>query len=102
MLTDFVLAGDEQADPEADPEDLKGASCVRNTVMQQYLQQILNCAYHPCDEVALASLKLVSYICERGQVSLFVCLFVCVCVCVGARVLYTSAHLSCVSGAVHI
>jgi hypothetical protein len=68
MLMDFVLAGDEPAEHDADPEELKGASCVRNTVMQQYLQHILDCAYYACDQVAITSLRLVAHIYERGQV----------------------------------
>lgn len=67
-LLDFVVAGEEKSEMDVDDEDVKGASCVRNTVMQKYLQRILDCAYSKSQEVAEAALKLVSHIYKGGQV----------------------------------
>ncbi|EKX53237.1 hypothetical protein GUITHDRAFT_132987 [Guillardia theta CCMP2712] len=50
------------------------STCLRNTVMQQYLERILACLYSKKEETASAALKLVSTIHDRGQVHPQLCI----------------------------
>lgn len=67
MLNEFIEAGDEKVE-DAKPDEVSGAITIRNTLMQQYLNQILECVYDRRDEVAVEALKLVAGIYDRGQV----------------------------------
>jgi hypothetical protein len=57
-LADFVAEDVTDAD----------AATVRNSVMQLYLDKILACGYRAGDDVAIAALRLVSLVRERGQI----------------------------------
>ena len=63
-LADFVEVDDTDA----------GATCLRNTIMQEYLSKILACAYCSNEDTAIAAVKLVSQIHERGQVHPQLCI----------------------------
>jgi hypothetical protein len=63
-LTDFV--GEDMSDTNA--------TSLRNSIMQKFLDNILNCVYCKKDETAAAALKLVSTIHDRGQVHPQLCI----------------------------
>lgn len=68
MLNEYIEAGDDKPDEDMTLDEASGAITVRNTLMQQYLDQILDCVYDARDEVAAEALKLVTGIYDRGQV----------------------------------
>ena len=63
-LTDFV--GEDTSDANA--------TSLRNSIMQKFLDNILNCVYCKKDETAAVALKLVSTIHDRGQVHPQLCI----------------------------
>jgi len=63
-LTDFV--GEDTAETDA--------TSLRNSMMQKFLDSILNCVYCEKDDTAAAALRLVSTIHDRGQVHPQLCI----------------------------